>query len=100
MPKIYKNQENLRIKLTTGVSIVDATIKKIKYEKPDGTEGSWNAEVEDATNGIIYYDVKITANGADIDQVGIWKFWAFITFSDGRSAPGEVIEQRIYAEGT
>ncbi len=99
MSKIYINQENLRIRLTTSVNIADATTIKIKYKKPDGTEGSWDAEVEDETNGIIYYDVKKTADGADIDQSGNWKFWAFITFSDGRSAPGEAISQYIYIEG-
>jgi len=99
MTKIYKDQENLRIRLTTGVNITNATVKQIKYEKPDETTGFWNAEVDDVINGIIYYDVKITENGADIDQVGIWKFWAWITFSDDRSAPGEVVRVRVYTEG-
>jgi len=99
MSKVYINQEALRIRLTTSVVITGATAKKIKYRKPDGTVGSWNAEVEDATNGIIYYDVKITENGADIDQSGNWKFWAYITFSDGRSAPGELVKQYVYKEG-
>lgn len=99
MNKIYSKQESLRIRLTTGVDIAEATTTKIKYRKPDGTKGEWGAEVEDATKGIIYYDVKKTVSEADIDQAGVWKFWAYITFSDGRSAPGKVVKERIYSEG-
>ena len=92
MSKVYKNQTSLRVRLTLGVDITDAIVKQIKYQKPSGIVGYWNATVEDATEGIIYYD--ITTN--DINEAGQWKFWAYITFSDGRSAPGEYATETIY----
>jgi len=95
MSKIYKDQTSLQIKLTTNVDLSDATTLLIKYEKPDGTLGSFTASVSDASEGIIYYNVVTD----DLDLEGDWKFWAYVTFSDGRSAPGEVIKQHIYLEG-
>lgn len=95
MGKIYAGQD-VKVRLTVGQDITGASVKKIKYRKPGGTEGSWNATVEDAENGIIYYDVQ----DEDIDESGVWTFWAYITFADGRSAPGESITRNFYREGT
>ena len=96
MGKVYNGQDALKIRLTCSQDITGATVKKIKYKKPDGTEGSWDATVEDEANGIIYYNIQ---NG-DINETGNWTFWAFITFSDGRSAPGEPITRYFYTEGS
>jgi len=95
LSKVYKYQNALRIELTTGVDITGATVKKIKYKKPSETEGYWNAQVSSATNGVIYYDVIST----EIDESGTWTFWAYITFEDGRSAPGEVVKHKFFVEG-
>jgi len=95
MGKTYEDQTALRIRLTVGQDITGASAKKIKYRKPDNTEGNWDATVEDATNGIIYYDLKTDDK---IDE-GLYTFWAYVTFSDGRSAPGEPISKFMYPEG-
>ena len=92
MGKIYKSQDSLRIKLTTSVDITGATVKKIYYKKPSGTIGSWDATVDVISTGVIYYDVV----SGDIDESGQWKFWAYVTFSDGRSAPGQYVAETIY----
>jgi len=92
MGKIYKSQDSLRIKLTTSVDITGATVKKIYYKKPGGTIGSWDATVDVIATGVIYYDVV----SGDIDESGQWEFWAYITFSDGRSAPGQAITRIIF----
>lgn len=96
MSRLYNGQTSLRIQLTTGVDITGATVTRIKYEKPSDTTGYWDATVSDNTTGVIYYDVT----AGDIDETGNWKFWAYITFSDGRSAPGESIIEYFYTEGS
>jgi len=96
MGKIYLNQSSLRLKLVTGVDITGASVTQIKYKKPDGeTTGTFTATVEDAGAGSIYYDFA----DDELDQAGNWLFWAFITFSDGRSAPGEPVRVTVYEEG-
>ena len=95
MGNVYNAQDALKIRLTCSQDITGATVKRIKYRKPDGTESYWTATVEDASSGIIYYNV---ASG-DIDDSGLWVFWAYITFSDGKSAPGEPVYVYFYDEG-
>lgn len=96
MGKIYQNQSSLRITATTGVDISGATALAIKYRKPSGTEGSWTATESDATEGIIYYDL---VDENDLDEVGAWAIWGHVTFSDGRSAPGEPFTLTVKEEG-
>jgi len=93
---IFVNQSKLRIQLTTNVDITEATSLLIKYEKPDGTTGSWVANSSDDTNGVIYYDLT----DGELSTNGNWTFWAYVTFSDGRSAPGEKSIIFIKTEGT
>ena len=95
MSKIYLEQSALRIKLTAGVDITGALEKEIRYRKPNGTEGAWTAEESVAATGVIYYDLT----GTELDAAGIWKFWAYIKFSDSRSAVGEAVQQQVYIEG-
>ncbi len=92
--KIYSGQTELRIRLTTGVSISGATCQ-VKYKKPSGQEGAWDATIEDAAAGIIYYNVT----SGDIDESGTWRFWAGVTWGDGDFAPGEGMSVKIFEEG-
>jgi len=96
MSKIYKNQSALRLTLETGVALTGATLK-IRYVKPDGSSGLWNATLSGTT--AIYYDFHNSAGISELDQEGQWEFNAYITFSDGRIAPGEPVFIVVYAEG-
>lgn len=95
MGKIYLNQSSLRIQLTTLVDITGATETLIKYKKPSGTTGEWTATVEAVGDGIIYYDLT----GDELDEIGTWTFWAYVTFADTREAPGEPVKIIVYSEG-
>lgn len=97
MGKIYKNQTELTIRLDTGVDLSAAATSKIKYKKPSGATGEWTATVYDVTNGIIQ---KILSLTTDLDQAGAWTFWAYITFTDGYSAPGEPSILDVFEEGS
>jgi len=94
MSKIYKNQSSLQIELTTGVNVTSATCK-IKYIKPTGVTGEWAATIVTAITGVIKYDLT----GTELSETGMWKIWAFVTFSDSRIAPGEVVFMNVYNEG-
>lgn len=95
--KIYKNQTALRIRLKTGIDLTDATTVYIKYIKPETqTAGQWTAVIDgDASAGIIYFDITLTTQ---IDEEGVWKWWSYVVFNDGREAPGEMVEERVYPE--
>ena len=95
--KIYKNQDSLRIKLHLGCDISGATAL-IKYKDPNGVEDSWAVTaVEDTANGIVYKDF---VEDETLEVSGIWTFWGYVTFADGRVAPGEAFTQMIYDEGS
>lgn len=95
MPKIYKNQSFLSIKLNTAVNIAGASSLKIKYKKPSGISGEWIATMVSA-NGMIKYDV---ASSSILDESGVWTVWAYITFANGKSAPGDIATFQVYDEG-
>lgn len=97
MGKIYLNQTSLKIRLTTSVDITDARSLKIKYKKPSSQNGELDATEEDATTGVIYYEIK--EGSTFFNEVGNWVFWAHVTFSDGRFAAGEPAIIRVYNEG-
>jgi hypothetical protein len=95
MGKIYVDQSNLRVTLDTGVSCLTALDMKIKYTDPDGTSGEWDASLHPTNNNYIYYDLQ----SDELFMEGVWTFWAYVTFTDGRSAPGEPLHVRVYEEG-
>ena len=94
--KVFAGQSNLRIQLTMLSDLTDYTVAKIKYQKPDGTEGEWIASVYDRPNGIIYYDLQ----DGDIatSEYGEWLFWAWASFTDGRATMGEQIRRKFWRE--
>jgi len=96
MNKVYVNQSALRIQMDTLQDVSDAGTVQIKYIKPDGTTGTWAASKISDENTKIYYDLT----GTELDQAGIWILYAYATFSDLRSAPGEPYRMRVYAEGS
>jgi hypothetical protein len=96
MGKIYVNQTQLRIQLNVGVSVVGALALKIKYTKPTGVSGEFVASEDTSTTKTIYYDFS----QPDLNVAGDWLFWAYVTFANGKSAPGEPVRIKIWAEGT
>ena len=62
-------QTGIRLKCNCGSDLTGATNIKMNYEKPDGTTGTWDAELDDTAKMIQYTTVE-----GDIDQAGRWKF--------------------------
>ena len=68
----YKNDMGVEIVLDVGTDISGATIRKIKFKRPNGTIGVWNATAKSSTS-IAY----VTKEG-DLNNAGIWKLQAYV----------------------
>lgn len=82
---IYKGDIGAKIIVTVTENISLATVKTIKYKKPDGTVGSWTAVAESGNLAISYTTTAIT----DLDQAGTWILQAYIEMP-GWSGHGDV----------
>lgn len=97
MGKIYKNQTKLRIQRTVNQDITAASVTSIKYVKPSGATGTLTASILTAATGVIYFDI---VSSTTLDEAGMWTTWAYVTFSDTRSAAGEPVMMKVWEEGT
>ena len=95
MGRIFKRQSALRIVLKTFTDLEGITSAVIKYRKPNGRSGEFAAAIGDTAEGVIFHEVL----EGEIDASGWWAFWAFITFSDGRTAAGETAKVYVWNEG-
>ena len=95
MGRIFVKQSALRITLKVFCDLEGIISAVIRFKKPNGLLGEFNAAISDMTKGIIFHEVL----EGEIDVSGWWVFWAFITFSDGRTAAGEAAKVYIWHEG-
>ena len=70
--KYYVGDIGTDIIVDCGQSISDATIKQIKYKKPDGTIGYWEADIYQNNY------LKYTTEENDWDQHGVWYVNAYV----------------------
>lgn len=96
MARIFAGQSALRITLKTFTDLEGIISAVIKYRKPDGSGGEFAAGVADSVKGVIFHEVL----EGELDASGWWAFWAFITFSDGRTAAGETAKVYVWLEGS
>jgi hypothetical protein len=98
MAKIYQNQTSLRIQATVGVDITGGTAV-IRARAPGSTYVEWPGTTSSSTGGVFYYDLTSTGNELGTAS-GDWRMWGFVTFADGRTAPGlaEIVE--VSTEGS
>ena len=97
MSQIFVGQTALKFILDTGIDLTNAMQVKIKFRRPDGTTGEWNAEIEPPpSNGRISYTIQTPG---DLNIAGNWQLWAFVVFSDNTYAPGEIANVRVCEEG-
>ncbi len=57
--------DTVTLSLNTGIDLTEFTELKIKYRRPDGVRGSWDAEIDPSDNMAldVYLGGKITVNG-------------------------------------
>lgn len=92
MSKLYVGQSiGITLECTLdGVPISDASSAVINYRKPDKTEGSWTATVDNVAGTISY-----NASAADINQDGTWLLQPVVTFPLITAIPGTTVEMEI-----
>jgi hypothetical protein len=95
MGRIFKGQSALRITVKTFTDLEGIISAVIKYRKPNGSSGEFNAGVGDVGKGVIFHECI----EGEIDMAGWWVFWAYITFGDGRTAAGEAAKVFVWDEG-
>ena len=95
MGRIFKGQSALRITLKTFIDLEGIENAVIRYRKPNGKSGEFAAAVADTVKGVIFHECI----EGDLDLSGWWAFWAFITFSDGRTAAGQTAKVYVWIEG-
>ena len=96
MAKIFKEQTALRITLKTFTDLEGVLSAVIRFCKPNGMTGEFTAAVGDTVKGVIFHECI----EGELDLSGWWSFWAFVTFSDGRTAAGEAAKVYIWNEGS
>jgi hypothetical protein len=85
---IYENQSLLRLEMDTEVSLTGATVMRILYKKPDGTQGFWPVTLTSGTK--LLYNVQ----DGDIDQAGTWQFQSYVEI-DGQTGFGRIVREKV-----
>lgn len=70
MANVFVGEVGKRIRVSMGIPLSDPGQARIRWEKPDGASGIWDATIENSSMGVVYYDLLV----GDIDMAGIWKF--------------------------
>ena len=89
MGKVYVGDIGTIIKLDTGEDLAQATVKRIKYTMPDGSEGFWSGEVVETTK------IQHTVASGELSLAGEWLFQAYIELPSWRGH-GETSSYTIY----
>lgn len=76
LPYVFLNDIGTLIRVDVGSDISTATVHQIKYIKPDGASGAWDATV--STQYLQYVTVE-----DDLDQIGEWIVQALVTTPSG-----------------
>lgn len=95
MGKTYIGQTKLVFKINTKTDLTNVIEAKIKYVTPLGNEYERIASITNVETGEIEYDVQ----AGDFTEAGKHKFWVFLTYSDGETAPSESFTHTFYQEG-
>jgi hypothetical protein len=77
IPYVFLNDIGTLINVDVGSDITGATVHQIKYIKPDGSSGNWDATV--STQYLQY----TTADG-DLDELGDWEVQAYVETASGK----------------
>jgi len=82
--------DKVRISLITNIVLTGLTTK-IKFRRPDGTTGSWDAVIDGTDNTKMYHDTDIN----DLNVPGYWHLQAFVEAAGVRSH-GKVVELKVH----
>jgi hypothetical protein len=87
---VFVGDEGTRILLNAGTNISASTVRRIRYEKPDGTTGFWSANLDSGLEKL-YYDTQTD----DLDISGTWKLQNYVEMPTW-TGTGEIAQLKIY----
>jgi len=90
MSKSYIGDEGVALRLNTGIDISGASVKKIKYKKPDGTIGDWDAAIVDSQK------LRVITDADTWDQDGNWIYHAYVEVGT-KKGYGDAVAHMVYA---
>lgn len=93
---VFKNQTRLTIEIIVGEMINGVASAQIAYIKSTGATGSFTATI-DEENQKVYYLIQ---SELDVDVSGDWRFWAKLTYNDGKKIASSAVVVPIYEEGS
>jgi hypothetical protein len=80
MTTIYRNSIGVRLIVDTKIDLSTASLTALLIKKPSNTVATWNTVIQDATNGIIYYDVLEN----DLNEEGIYILQSYVESGTSR----------------
>ena len=96
--KHYINEAGTEIVLDTGILIGSATEQHIKYQNPNGVEGTWSASLyssySELAGTIGTYLLQHTLATTDLTIPGMWLLHAYVGSVNGTWL-GELVELEI-----
>jgi len=104
MGKIYTNQSRLKIYISTGSNLIEASSVYINGTEPDGSAISpqLTTTIEDADTGLVSFELGTyyLAPSFTFTAAGTWILWVEVAYIGGKIAYGEPFHLNVYAPGT
>jgi len=66
--------DNINLRLSTGIDVSLYSINRIKYVKPNGATGYWNASADPGDSTVMQY----TMDDGELDVRGTWQVQAYV----------------------
>jgi len=99
MTKHYVGETGTQLILDTGILVATAAFSYIKYNTPDGVQGTWSASAYSSYSSLASatgtYFLSHTLAQSDFRVPGVWEFQAFIGAVDGTWF-GETVKYEIF----
>jgi hypothetical protein len=103
MARVKLGQTKLRIRRWINIDLTDVDTLVIKYVKPSGKTGHWDATKEQVGAKFCGYFDVIKIEPPDppiINELGDWMTWLDATWTDDRHAEGDTVVMTVYKPGT
>jgi hypothetical protein len=98
MAKMYEGDTTIVIQFTLNENLTGVVNRVlIKYRKPNGIEGFWEATITDLVNGVIQYAIPNNTEG--LDDTGFWTTWPYTYYTNGSVKPGDPYQFGVYKQG-
>lgn len=75
------------------INLTDTATRRIYYQKPSDTTGYWDATLSGTHQ--LTYSATSSEGEFDIDESGVWLFYAYVVYNSGAVYKGDTVELEI-----